>query len=66
MSVDARDEEQHRRVSALAAADPQFAAAQPSPAVAAAVDEPGLTLAQTMQTVLDGYADRPALIAPRS
>ena len=61
MSVDARDEEQHRRVSALAAADPQFAAAQPSPAVAAAVDEPGLTLAQTMQTVLDGYADRPAL-----
>lgn len=61
MSVDAHDEEQLRRITTLADTDPQFAAAQPSPSVAAAVEEPGLTLAQTIQTVLDGYADRPAL-----
>lgn len=61
MSVEAHDEEQRRRITTLADTDPQFAAAQPSPSVAAAVEEPGLTLAQTIQTVLDGYADRPAL-----
>ena len=45
----------------LAANDPQFAAARPDPAVAAALETPGLRLPQIVQTVLEGYADRPAL-----
>ena len=51
--------------AALVATDPQFAAAQPDPAVAAAVAQhmgrPGIRLPQIVRTVLDGYADRPAL-----
>jgi fatty acid CoA ligase FadD9 len=50
-----------RRVEDLSANDPQFAAAKPSPAVAAALALPGLRLAQIVQTALEGYADRPAL-----
>src|SRR5271168_579183 len=50
-----------RRVEDLSANDPQFAAAKPSPAVAAALELPGLRLAQIVQTALEGYADRPAL-----
>src|ERR1700756_5660195 len=50
-----------RRVDDLTANDPQFAAAKPDPAVAAALEQPGLRLPQIIQTVLDGYADRPAL-----
>ena len=34
---------------------------RPDPAVAAALEQPGLRLPQIIQTVLDGYADRPAL-----
>jgi fatty acid CoA ligase FadD9 len=50
-----------RRVDDLTANDPQFAAAKPDPAVAAALEQPGLSLPQIIQTTLDGYADRPAL-----
>ena len=50
-----------RRVEDLSANDPQFAAAKPSPAVAAALELPGLRLPQIVQTALEGYADRPAL-----
>ena len=50
-----------RRVEDLSANDPQFAAARPSPAVAAALGLPGLRLPQIVQTALEGYADRPAL-----
>jgi len=50
-----------RRVEDLSANDPQFAAARPRPAVAAALGLPGLRLPQIVQTVLEGYADRPAL-----
>lgn len=55
------DEEQlAHRVAELVSADPQFAAAQPDPALAAALE--GQTrLAQIVRTVLDGYAERPAL-----
>ncbi|OYV23814.1 MAG: oxidoreductase, partial [Mycobacterium sp. 20-66-4] len=35
--------------------------AKPDPAVAAALEQPGLRLPQIVQTVLEGYADRPAL-----
>lgn len=60
-SAFASDDEQAHRVAELAAADPQFAAAQPDPTVADAAAQPGLRLPQLVQTVLTGYADRPAL-----
>lgn len=50
-----------RRAEELAATDPQFAAAQPDPVVAQALENPDLRLPQVIQTVVDGYADRPAL-----
>lgn len=50
-----------RRVDDLTADDPQFAAARPDPAVAEALEQAGLRLPQIIQTVLEGYADRPAL-----
>jgi fatty acid CoA ligase FadD9 len=50
-----------RRIEDLYASDPQFAAAKPSEAVAAAVDQAGLRLPQIVTTVMQGYADRPAL-----
>ncbi|MBS9536178.1 carboxylic acid reductase [Mycobacterium sp. M1] len=40
---------------------PNLAAAHPSPIVTAAIDRPGLGLTQIIATVMDGYADRPAL-----
>ncbi|MGH3559104.1 MAG: AMP-binding protein, partial [Mycobacterium sp.] len=59
--IDTREERLERRIAQLSATDPQFAAAQPNAAVAAALERPGLRLPQIIQTVLDGYADRPAL-----
>src|SRR6476661_8441182 len=50
-----------RRIEDLSANDPQFAAAKPSPVVAAALALPGLRLPRIVATALDGYADRPAL-----
>ncbi|MCV6983872.1 AMP-binding protein, partial [Mycolicibacterium pulveris] len=50
-----------RRVEELSATDPQFAAAQPSSSVATALEQAGLRLPQVIRTVLQGYADRPAL-----
>ena len=50
-----------RRISDLYSADPQFADARPSEAVAQATEASELSLPQIVQTVLDGYADRPAL-----
>lgn len=61
MSTTTREERLERRIEVLTANDPQFAAAKPSPAVVEALEQPGLRLPQTIQTVLDGYADRPAL-----
>jgi fatty acid CoA ligase FadD9 len=61
MSTTTREERLERRIEDLTANDPQFAAARPDPAVAAALEEPGLRLPQIVQTVLEGYADRPAL-----
>ena len=48
-------------IAELPANDPQFAAAQPDPAVTAAIAQPGLRLPQITRTALEGYADRPAL-----
>ncbi|MCV7100328.1 carboxylic acid reductase [Mycobacterium palustre] len=61
MSTTTQEERLARRVDVLIANDPQFAAARPDPAVAAALEQPGLRLPQVVQTLLDGYADRPAL-----
>ncbi|ORB27708.1 carboxylic acid reductase [Mycolicibacterium parafortuitum] len=61
MSTDTREQRFERRTADLLAHDPQFAAAAPSPAVTAAIEEPGIRLPEVIQTVLDGYADRPAL-----
>ncbi|OHT73773.1 carboxylic acid reductase [Mycobacteroides chelonae] len=49
------------RVRQLFTEDPQFRAAKPDTAVDAAVAAPGLRLAQVVATIMDGYADRPAL-----
>ena len=61
MSTTTHEEALERRIENLDANDPQFAAARPDPAVAEAVSRPGLRLPQIIQTVLEGYADRPAL-----
>ena len=61
MSTNTREERLARRITGLYATDQQFADARPSEAVAKAIEAPELSLAQIVQTVVDGYADRPAL-----
>ena len=54
-------EDQERRAAALAANDPEFAAARPDDDVAAAIEAAGTRLPAVTKAVLDGYSDRPAL-----
>ena len=61
MSVDTREERLARRIADLYATDQQFADARPSEAIIAAIDQTGLRLPQLVRTVMEGYADRPAL-----
>ena len=61
MSTDTREERLARRISDLYATDQQFAAARPNEAVAAAIEAPELRLPEVVQTIFDGYAERPAL-----
>jgi fatty acid CoA ligase FadD9 len=61
MSNSTREKRFARRLQGLYANDAQFAAAKPSAAIAEAIKQPGLPLAQLIQTVMEGYADRPAL-----
>ena len=61
MSTVTREQRLARRISDLYATDQQFADARPSEAVAQAIEAPELRLPQIVQTVVDGYADRPAL-----
>ncbi|ORA35098.1 carboxylic acid reductase [Mycobacterium aquaticum] len=61
MTTDTREERLERRIADLVSTDPQFAAAAPSETVSAAADAEGLQLPQIVQTVLQGYADRPAI-----
>ncbi len=56
-----REERLARRIEDLYVNDPQFAAAKPSEAIAQAIERPGVKLSQVIQTVMEGYADRPAL-----
>jgi fatty acid CoA ligase FadD9 len=61
MSTDTREGRLERRISDLYATDLQFADARPSESIARAIESPDLRLPQVVQTVIDGYADRPAL-----
>jgi fatty acid CoA ligase FadD9 len=56
-----REDRLARRVADLYASDPQFQDAEPIPAVIEAAGRPGLRLAPILQTLVDGYANRPAL-----
>ena len=60
-SATAREARRQRRFENLGSSDAQFVAAQPDPAVTAALDAPGMVLTDVIRTVMDGYADRPAL-----
>ena len=61
MSIDTREARLERRIADLYSDDAQFAAAKPDEAVSAAANDPGLRLPDVVRTVLEGYADRPAL-----
>ncbi|OBK68931.1 oxidoreductase [Mycobacterium colombiense] len=49
------------RMARLLASDPELAAATPLSLVSAALDQPGLGLVGLVRTVMEGYADRPAV-----
>ena len=57
----AREARLQRRFGKLTSGDAQLIAAQPDPAVTAALDGPGVLLTDLIRTVMTGYADRPAL-----
>ncbi|AKS34624.1 carboxylic acid reductase [Mycolicibacterium goodii] len=61
MSIETREDRYNRRLARLFETDPQFAAARPDAAAAAATDNPELRLPAVVKQVLTGYADRPAL-----
>ena len=49
------------RVEALYHDDVEFRAAEPSTEIRAAARQPGLRLVQVLETLMDGYAERPAM-----
>lgn len=55
------DESLARRIAELYTSDEQFGASRPLDEISAAVQLPGMRLPQIVQTVMEGYADRPAL-----
>ena len=61
MSTDAQESWLEQRIAQLYATDEQFAAARPDEAISEAIDKPGLRLSQLVRTVMEGYAQRPAL-----
>jgi fatty acid CoA ligase FadD9 len=61
MSADTREERLERRIADLYVTDQQFADAKPKPEISAAIEQPGLPLAEAVRTVMEGYADRPAV-----
>lgn len=58
---DARSQRLASRIAHLYENDEQFRAAEPDPAVIEAASRPDLRLPQVIETVMSGYADRPAL-----
>lgn len=61
MISSSRDQRLARRIEQLYAHDQQFRGAMPVAAVREAARQPGLRLPQVIQTLVDGYADRPAV-----
>jgi fatty acid CoA ligase FadD9 len=61
MSTEDRGARLARRIADLYETDPQFSAARPDDSVSAAIDSPDLSLHEIAQTVMAGYAQRPAL-----
>lgn len=61
MAVQSRDERLQSRIAQLFAEDEQVKAARPLEAVTEAAQKPGLRVAQVIDTIMRGYADRPAL-----
>jgi fatty acid CoA ligase FadD9 len=61
MSTDTREARLERRIADLYSDDEQFAAAKPDDAVSEAASRPGLRLPEVVRTVMEGYAERPAL-----
>ncbi len=61
MSADTREERLERRIADLYVTDQQFADAKPNPEISAAIEQPGLPLAEAARTVMEGYSDRPAV-----
>src|ERR1700752_28534 len=60
-SVNDREARRQNRFQRLASSDAQLIAARPDHAVSAALEDPSLVLTDVISTVMDGYADRPAL-----
>jgi fatty acid CoA ligase FadD9 len=52
MPTDIGNEERARRIQDLYATDAQFAAARPDEAISAAIERPGVRLAQLVRTVM--------------
>ena len=61
MTPDTREQRRQLRIAEMYASDQQFAAARPSTAVAAAINQPDLPLHQIVRAAMEGYAERPAL-----
>ncbi len=61
MSNNPRMDRSTNRVAELYAAHQQLRNARPIPEVGAAIREPGLHLAQVVETVMESYGDRPAV-----
>ncbi|BCZ20289.1 carboxylic acid reductase [Mycobacterium senriense] len=56
-----REQRRAHRIAHLYASDSQFRATKPLPGVIDAARRPGLRLGQILQTLVDGYLNRPAL-----
>jgi fatty acid CoA ligase FadD9 len=61
MPGDTREERLARRVADLYASDEQFFRARPDQVITEVIDQPAMGLSQIVRTVMEGYADRPAL-----
>jgi fatty acid CoA ligase FadD9 len=61
MSTESREARLVRRIIEMYLNDQQFADARPNAAITAAIAEPEMRLKQIVRTVMEGYADRPAL-----
>ncbi|SON63530.1 Carboxylic acid reductase [Mycobacterium simulans] len=61
MSTTTREERLARRIEELYTNDEQFAAAKSDESITRAIGQPGIPLPQIIRTIMEAYADRPAL-----